>query len=142
MPSRKHVETLLRINGYDITSSDDEIRSVLVSARYTEKDVETVITMLRGKISSEINKNNDGLHKVFRTNEGLKPHEIAKLLNIEVPVKLSSVDTNKNTISPKKALQELAITSAIMIGVACVLLLGAMFYYKIGLFHPIAGAFN
>lgn len=85
MVKRNQIEAILKMNGVEPTSPDEIIRSVLLSARYSENEVDTALMVLRENIKT--NKTRvDGLHKVFRTDEGLKPDEIAQLLGIEVNV--------------------------------------------------------
>ncbi len=139
MIQRKQLESILKINGVDPSSPDEEIRSVLLSARYDKNEVDTAIMVLR-----ENTKNNstrvDGLHKVFRSDQGLKPNEISSLLGIEVDVEEVSVRRLKEE-------KEVAwIQTCVILLVSLVLaLLGVllvMYIYKVGMFHSTASAFS
>jgi hypothetical protein len=81
-----HIESLLRINGIEKTAPDEQIRSVLLSARFKEDEVETALMILRENTTTKQTRV-DGLHKVFRTDESLKPEEISKLLGIDVDIR-------------------------------------------------------
>lgn len=83
MIKRHHIEKVLKINGISPTSPDEQIRSVLLSARYDKDEIDAAIMVLReDKITKQ--QRVDGLHKVFRSDEGLTPKEISQLLGIEV----------------------------------------------------------
>ena len=132
MINRTQIEALLKINGVPTGSPDEQIRSVLLSARYSRDEVDTAIMVLRE--DTKTNKTRvDGLHKVFRTNESLKPEEISKLLNIDVDVDQLPDRQDKNkTISGFY----FAIIWMLSIVVALAGILFYMYLYKIGLFHP------
>jgi len=99
MISREHIESILRINGVSTTSNDDEIRSVLLSARYDNDEVDTAIMVLRQDPVTRKTRV-DGLHKVFHTNDALNSHEISDLLGIDVNMShFSSSGTNTQAIN-------------------------------------------
>ena len=135
MINRTQVESLLKINGVPAGSPDEEIRSVLLSARYTKDEVDTAIMVLRE--NTKTNKTRvDGLHKIFRTDEGLKPNEISELLGIQVDVnQLPTIKEKSNTIS-KLYLMFIWVLSVV---VAVIGVLIYMYSYKVGLFHPSVG---
>lgn len=83
MISREHIESILKINGVAPTSDDSEIRSVLLSARYNNDEVDTAIMVLR-QDSKTRQTRVDGLHKVFHTNDALNSAEISELLGVDV----------------------------------------------------------
>ena len=85
MVKKKDIETILKINGVETTAPDEEIRSVLLSARYNKDEVDTAIMVLRENMLTHETRVN-GLHKIFRSDEGLKPAEISALLGIEVDI--------------------------------------------------------
>ena len=64
MIERKHIEQLLKLNGLAPTSHDEEIKSVLLSARYKEDEVDTAILILRENKQSHKTKV-DGHTKFF-----------------------------------------------------------------------------
>jgi hypothetical protein len=83
MFDKKHIESILRINGIAETAPDEEIRSVLVSARFDNDEVETAMMVLRENTKTNVS-HVDGLHKVFRTDQALQPAEISRLLGIDI----------------------------------------------------------
>jgi len=139
MIKRDQIESVLKINGVQPTSPDEQIRSVLLSARYSKDEVDTAIMVLRE--NTRTNKTRvDGLHKVFRTNEGLRPDEISQLLGIEVNLseRVETLDSRDN--------RNFSQFQHLIIGFLSLLLavLGLLFYmyiYKIGVFYPGTGTF-
>lgn len=85
MVDKKHVESILKINGLGTTAPDEQIRSVLLSARFNKDEVDAALMVLRENTKTNTTRV-DGLHKVFRSDEGLKASEISQLLGIEVQV--------------------------------------------------------
>lgn len=83
MISRDHIESILKVNGVPPSSDDDIIRSVLLSARYNNDEVDTAIMVLREDAKTRQTRV-DGLHKVFHTNDSLNSAEISDLLGIDV----------------------------------------------------------
>lgn len=85
MIDNKQLEVILRIHGLSPASSDEELRSILVAAKYTEEEVNESINHLR-KSKSEVVE--DGLFKIVRTDSSLRPAEISALLGIDVTVEI------------------------------------------------------
>lgn len=83
MIDRKQIETILRANGVAPTADDEQIRSILLSAKWDENKVDTALTVLKENTSSH-QTHIDTLHKVFRSDETLSPQEISSLLGIDV----------------------------------------------------------
>lgn len=97
MIEKEQVITLLEIHGMTLNSSDDEIKRVLLSAEYSIDEVEMAILALRTNPetakSSDIKKH--GLYKIFYSDQGLEPHEVATLLGVHVAVPQLSVNKRK-----------------------------------------------
>lgn len=133
MLKREQIELLLRINGVSPSSPDEEIRSVLLSASFDDDDINTAIMVLRENTANNTTRI-DGLHKVFRTHDTLKPNEIFSLLGIDVGVGDLPVD-HKAEIERKNLIQNsIIIILAVVMASGGVFL--AMYIYKVGLFHP------
>lgn len=133
MLKREQIELLLRINGVSPSSPDEEIRSVLLSASFDDEDIDTAIMVLRQNTVNNTTRI-DGLHKVFRTHDTLKPTEIFSLLGIDVGVG-DLPENHKAEIERKDFIQ-----NSIIILLAVAMALGgvffAMYIYQVGLFHP------
>jgi hypothetical protein len=136
MMKREQIESVLKVNGVEATSPDEHIRSVLLSARYSKDEVDTAIMVLRENVKT--NKTRvDGLHKVFRTNEGLKPDEISQLLGIDVDIneRVLYDDVDRKRASNRQNLVIYFLSFALAV-------LGLAFYmyiYRVGIFHPSTG---
>jgi len=133
MIDRNHIEKILEINGMSAAEPDDTIRSVLLSARYDKDEVDTALMVLReDAVTKQIRV--EGLHKVFRSDQALRPQEISALLGIEVDV--SHFDPLDATLKP-----EVGVATFFGIWIFSVLLAvcGILLYMhmnSIGFFHP------
>jgi len=137
MMKREQIESVLKINGVEPTSPDEAIRSVLLSARYNKDEVDTAIMVLRE--NTKTNKTRvDGLHKIFRSNEGLQPDEISQLLGIEVNLN-QRVESDDS--APARGLSggQNIIIWVLSFALAILGLAFYMYIYKIGIFHPSTG---
>lgn len=131
MIERRHLETILRINGLDATATDDSICSVLLSSRYTKEEVEEALVVLR-QAPGVCNDKPNGLHKVFRSDEGLKSIEISQLLGGDLYFdKKIDPDTKKRKVSPL----QLFFVSLLSVFVAVGSMLFYMYTNEMGLFH-------
>jgi hypothetical protein len=138
MLQKSDIEAILKINGVSAGAPDEEIRSVLLSARYNNDEVDTAIMVLRENTVTHQTRV-DGLHKIFRSDESLKPAEISSLLGIEVEVKdVSAHRRSRRQLSTAQTVFLTALT--IFLAVAGVMI--AMYVNQVGLFHPTATAFG
>jgi hypothetical protein len=131
MISRQQIETILKINGLDQTAPDEHIKSVLISARFNQDEVDTALTVLReNNITKEVRA--DGMHKIFSSSETLQPHEIAELLHINVEsTSFAEPETNWNHMV-------IAQYIFVIVGAFTVAAAGLMYYmyqYEIGFFN-------
>ena len=138
MMQKKDIETILKINGVSSSAPDEEIRSVLLSARYNNDEVDTAIMVLRENTKTHVQRV-DGLHKIFRSDEGLKPNEISSLLGINVDVETVAIEKSRKR--ELTWLQSFLMTLfAIFLAISGVFL--AMYFYQVGFFHPTVSAFG
>lgn len=137
MIQRDQIEAILKINGVAPGSPDEQIRSVLLSARYSKDEVDTAIMVLRE--NTKTNKTRvDGLHKIFRTDQALKPEEISQLLGIEVDASQQLPDAREYRSRDFSTWQYVLVwVLSLVVAVASILFY--MYLYKIGLFHPSVG---
>ena len=134
MTDRRQIESILKVNGIAPTAPDEEIKSVLLSARFNNDEVDTAMMILRENIKTNETRV-DGLHKVFRTDTALHPSEVSKLLGIDIDI----VDERSRRSDPRKfTFLELALLSLASSLLAIVCLLMYMYAEGIGWFHPSA----
>lgn len=127
-----HVKKILEINGVSTESSDDSIRSVLLSARYNKDEIDTALLVLRqDNDTNEVRV--EGLHKVFRTNQALAPKEISQLLGIEVNAS-GFVEPGVATRTPSK--WQFFFVWFLSVAFAACGMLFFMHMSQIGPFHP------
>ncbi len=132
MADKKQIESILRVNGLGVSAPDEEIRSLLISARFDDDEIKAALVVLReNTVTNETRV--DGLHKVFRTDKHLQPKEISKLLGIDISV--------EDTISKKEKKRhlsyfELALVVFVSFLLAALFILLYMYSQDIGIFHP------
>ncbi|MEY3784644.1 MAG: hypothetical protein RLZZ230_966 [Candidatus Parcubacteria bacterium] len=131
MMNKKQIEAILRVNGIPASSPDDEIRSILLSARYNNDEVDTALIVLReNSITNDTHV--DGLHKIFRSNEGLKPDEIYKLLGVEATQTEVIVERRReHQISPF----QLTVIWLLSLTLAVFGIFTYMYMTDVGIFH-------
>lgn len=138
MITKKHIERVLRINGLDASAPDDDIRSVLMYAKC--QNVDDAIAAIRDK-NAKGDKDICGLQKpgarcnVLLADERLKPETIKNLLGIDVEVNFADIEQAR---IHRKNLSFLQIFGIVWwsVAFATVALLGVMWHYQIGIFHP------
>ena len=133
MLQKTQIELILKVNGINHTSTEEEIRSVLLSASFKSSDIDTAIMILRENTTTHVSRI-EGLHKVFRTNQRLNADEVSALLGIDV-----SIDELPKEKFPKRQNTSPWIhnTSVVLIaiGLASVGVIFAMYIYDVGLFY-------
>lgn len=132
MLQRQQIESILRINGASISSPDEEIRSVLLSARFNHEEIDTAILVLKENKKTNISRV-DGLHKVFRSGEALHSSEISSLLGIEVNI--VELSNKKITEAKKLIFAQGIFIVVIALALASFGILIAMYIYKVGIFY-------
>lgn len=132
MISRDQIESILKINGVSTGSPDEQIRSILLSARYSKDEVDTAIMVLREDTKTKQTRV-DGLHKVFRSGEALKPEEISQLLGIDVSIEDAIRTRNKRQ---ELSIAQYAVVWVLSVAVAVSGILFYMYLHQIGVFHP------
>lgn len=129
-----HVEHILKLNGLTPTAPDEEIRSVLVSAKWQDEEVETALTVLREKIDSSFSRV-DTLHNVFLSDKKLSPEAISSLLGINMKLSMDQVYEDRKR---KKSVSFLQLMTIIVY--ATLLAFGSiivvMYVQNFGIFHP------
>jgi hypothetical protein len=133
MIEKRNVEAFLKVNGIPPTAKDEEIRSVLLSARWNNNEVDTALMVLK-----ENTKNNethvDTLHKVFNSDDRLSSSEISKLLGIDVNLSDNEVtDINKRHQLSQNSTALITFVLSIIIAASSIGYL--MYKEKAGVFH-------
>jgi CRISPR/Cas system-associated protein Csx1 len=132
MVDKKHVESILKINGLGTTAPDEQIRSVLLSARFNKDEVDAALMVLRENTKTNATRV-EGLHKVFRTDQGLQASEISQLLGIEVQV-TEKVEVGIN--ARRYTLFQVITLWFISAIIATTAVLFYMYTNHTGVFHP------
>lgn len=138
MFDRKQLEAFLRINGLTPLARNEEIRSMLLSARWEEEDVDTALMILKeNKMSREVTI--DTVHKIFRSDERLTPDEVQALLGIEMDVSEATTDTYSSEVTAmEKKSTRIAMVLSIVIAITSVTYV--MYREKVGFFYETSSA--
>lgn len=133
MIEKRNVEAFLKVNGIPPTARDEEIRSILLSARWNNNEVDTALMVLKENVVNN-ETHVDTLHKVFNSDDRLSSAEITKLLGIDVNLS----DHNLADINNKynQTLNHSALITLVLSIVIAVSSIGYLMYQeKAGVFH-------
>ncbi len=133
MLDRNYIEHVLKVNGLTATAQDEEIRSVLISAKWDDNDVETALTVLRENMTTHENRV-DTLHNVFMTDQRLSPEAIESLLGIQVDITPSELRTLRDNRS-KLAFWQILVVFILSTILASGSIVFAMYLQNVGPFH-------
>jgi len=131
MIDRSYIERILKLNGLGPDAPDEEIKSLLVSASWHEKDVETALVVLRE--DSDSNQHIKSVHQVLNTEDKINYLDLQSLLGINVDVKSTPYVVVRNQTQALKA----QIFSILVIAtiISLLSLIGVMWFFKIGFFY-------
>lgn len=133
MIEKRNIESFMRVNGIPATANDEEIRSVLISARWNENEVDTALMVLKENTTTK-QTHVDTLHKVFNTDDRLNSQEISNLLGINVEL----TDRDVTKVNAKRARTERA-QGLLSFGLSIVIALSSIGYL---MYQEKAGIFN
>ncbi|MBY0538377.1 hypothetical protein K2P47_03180 [Patescibacteria group bacterium] len=140
MLEKRNIEAFLKVNGIPPTAKDEEIRSVLLSARWNNNEVDTALMVLKENIKSN-ETHVDTLHKVFNSDDRLSASEISKLLGIDVT--LSDNDVNDLNAKHQLSQNSTAVITFILSIVIAVSSIGYLMYKEqAGVFHSTDTSIN
>lgn len=137
MITKNQIESILKINGISPTSSDEEIRSVLLSASFNKDEVDAAVMILRENVNTNQTRL-DGLHKVFRTDDPLSAGEVSSLLGVDVNSTYAYGDVEKAKTRSVSSSYYILVIIFLSFIVAVIGMLVFMYLFKVGVFHPSA----
>jgi len=131
MIQKEAIEQYLQANNVPPTAPDEEIKEVLLRAKWHASDVEMALTVLRGNPSTQ-EMHADTLHRVFHSDERLQPETISALLGIEVDLsEVSERKKQRGTVAASSILTVFAVAVALsltFVGIAMWVLQMGPFY--------------
>ena len=134
MFKKEHIEKMLRLNGVSLDDPDDVIKSVLISAQWHEDDVEAAVLVLRENTDSH-ETHMDSLHKVFRSDERLRPETISSLLGIEMDLSSKDIEVRRKRARPALMPSQVLVMTVISLVLSLIFVFAVMWYLETGLFH-------
>lgn len=132
MLDRNHVERFLELNGVSAAAPDEEIRSLLISARWHQDDVEAALVVLR-EDQKKHTQRIDSVHKVFQSSQRLNPETLSSLLGIDIELS-SVVSEHKQELESAYRSQIISI-ALVSVALSILFTLGAMWIMQIGFFY-------
>jgi membrane-associated HD superfamily phosphohydrolase len=139
MMNRADIEKILTLNGVPPTAPDEEIKSVLIQARWNEEDIDTAIVILRENKETH-EKHIDKLHKVFYSDDRLDPKAISELLGLHNVSLSSDALTHKaerRNYRKRGSAGQLVSIVLLALLISLTLIVFMMWYYSSGLFYPV-----
>lgn len=134
MFQKSHIEKLLRLNGVKPPVQNEEIKAVLISAKWHKDDIDAAILVMQ-EDSLTHKTHVDSIHKVFRSDERLRPETVSSLLGIQMDMTSADIAVgrlgSKNTMSMSQ-MTVIALSSLIL---SLIFVLAAMWHLQMGLFH-------
>jgi hypothetical protein len=134
MIEKKQIETILKANGIPPTADDEEIRSILISARWDNNDVDTALMVLKENKDSKAT-HVDTLHRVFHSDDRLSPSDISSLLGVKVS--LGEEKVSENIEAQRRKIERTQSLVAVTLALSIVLLglTYLMYVEQAGVFH-------
>ena len=143
MPDRAFINNFLKINGVSADASDDQVEGVLKEARWTDEEIKTALTILRGDVDDSgivaVTKHDAAL---FRPDIDISSRQLSRLLGVDVIVDPSLIHhTHKQRKRQAFIKDDLAIwTIIILLSIILALVIAwlLMFSMKIGPYRDAA----
>jgi hypothetical protein len=134
MFQRQDIEKLLRLNGVSLDDSEDEIKSVLISAQWHKDDVEAAVMVL-SENPNDHKTHIDSLHKVFRSDERLRPETISSLLGIDMNITSKEIEQRKRQANGNMQPSQILTVAVMALMLSLIFVFASMRYLEMGLFH-------
>ncbi len=137
MQDRAFINNFLKINGVSADATDEQVSSVLSDARWTDEEIKTALTILRGDVDDSgivaVTKHDAAL---FRPDIDISSRQLSRLLGVDVIVDPSLIHhghkkrRNETYIKDGLAVWTIIILLSIILALVIAWLL--MFTMKIG----------
>lgn len=144
MQDRAFINNFLKINGVSADATDDQVKGVLSDARWTDDEIKTALTILRGDVDDSgivaVTKHDAAL---FRPDIDISSRQLSRLLGVDVIVDPSLIHHNhkkrrrESFIKDDLAIWTIIVLLSIILALVIAWLL--MFSMKIGPYRDAAG---
>ncbi len=129
------IESILKANNVSMESDDDEIKSLLFSARWHEDDVDTALFVLRNDKVQNKQRIDAVYDEDFRLQDRMRPETISALLGIDV----SDYDLDRKEFGRGENVGTMGLMGMVFVMSAAIIFSGLvlllfMFVFKIGIF--------
>ena len=134
MFDRDQIEKLLKLNGVDASSPDEEIKSVLLSARWHNDDIDTVFLVLRENKHSG-DTHTDSIRRTFTAGDQLRPETISSLLGIDMDISPDKLSLERKRMKGDLTAGLVVHMVLVSLALSLIFVLSSMWYLEMGLFH-------
>ena len=134
MLQRHYIEQLLKMNGVSIDNSDDEIKAVLVNARWHQNDIQAAVLVFREDAANPAT-HEDSIHAVFRSDERLRPETISALLGIDSHITSKDIENYNRRAKGRMQPSQILLVACMALSLSVIFVCASMFYLEMGLFH-------
>ena len=131
MIDRKHIEKFLELNGLSPDAPDEEIKSLLLSARWHNDDVETALVVLREHPKTK-RQHIDSMYNITSSDKKISPDTLNALLGIDVNVHSVTEEHHRSLDRAYRA--QLFTLAGFSVLAAAAFVLFVMWYTRVGIF--------
>lgn len=135
MIDKKHIEQFLHLNDLSAESSEEDIRTLLASARWHEDDITAALLVLNGS-DAQPEEKNSSIHQLLNSDQKLKPETLSALLGIDV--KVDSIITKHKTSLSQRYNSQIILIVLLSLLTSFSVLLFFMWFMEVGIFHEYA----
>lgn len=127
MIDRSQIVNLLKLNGIDIKSPVDEIKAILVRARWDDEDIDTALTVLH-EDPKDHTQHTDTIHKVFRSDTKLNPATVSALLGVDMDISPEELQLRRNHTKTELTFGVIVNIIIVSFSLSFLFLLASMWY--------------
>lgn len=133
MLTKEHIEKILHLNGVEPAAGDDQVKAVLLRARWNQADVDAALLVLRTDTTSGERHHNDA-ERLFHSDGRLSPEMVSSLLGLDLSVQLKDVPLDLNKTAQLR-IDGVVLIILVALCVAVATLTVGMWFFEVGPFH-------
>ena len=134
MLDKGFVERFLRLNNVSASSSDEEIKTALGQAKWSEAEINTALTLLRDQsLGSSVVAVSKGQSSIFRPDFDWSSEELSALLGVDVVVDPNALRKSSAKLVRKRHMANVvAGVFVVLLAFVLALSIGAFVAYSLG----------
>lgn len=128
MLNRKTIERILIANGISPSAPDEEIRSVLLAAKWIDDDVEMALSVMRENQTHSVRE--DTVKNVFHSDEKLDSTAVSQLLAITLDTNLFNKTSETHNPWYQMSVKQWIVLLTIAVSITVVIAFAAILHLK------------